>query len=248
MPKGADALSRSRIFNEWNDSGLPIGVTSAGTPMPLYVSGTGVLGVDLLSEAIAVSIENVHLKTITGATPRMDDTNKLAVSVYGATAGSTAGRTAMLTDASGAQYVWLASALNAIDDDVTVGMIAGVTPTMVNSQLIVDIKATPTIQRAAISVASSGDNTVVAAASGVKTKVLSCILVAAGDVDVRFESDAGGTALTGVMSLAADGNGFVLPPAMPGYHWMETAASRLLNLELSAAMSVAGCITYYQEA
>lgn len=106
-----------------------------------------------------------------------------------------------------------------------------------------------TVLRAAISAASSGDNTLVAAAaSGLKIKVLGMILIGAGDVDVAFESGAGGTALTGDMSLAADGNGFVLPVAPIGYHWFETAAATLLNLELSAAVQVSGCIVYHVEA
>lgn len=221
MPRGADSLSRSRIFNDWNDYGMPAGLTSAGTPMPLYVSGTGVLGVDLLSEAIAVSIENVHVKTISAVTPTMT---------------------------SGAQHVWLASALDALTDDIGIGLIAGVTPTMVSGQPIMDIKATTAITRRSIDVNTSGDNTIIPAASGLKLKVTSCMLVVAGDVDMRFESDAGGTALSGVMSFAADGNGFVWPPAMPGYHWIETAASNLLNLELSAAVQVGGFINYYPEA
>lgn len=135
MPRGAGAKSRTRILGEWDDYGMPTGLTAAGTPMPLYVSGTGVLGVDLLSEAIAVSIENVHIKTITGATPLMDDTDKLAVSAYGQTAASPAGRTSMLMTASGAQYVWLASALDALTDDIGIGLIAAVTPTLTGGAL-----------------------------------------------------------------------------------------------------------------
>ena len=109
----------------------------------------------------------------------------------------------------------------------------------------VDIAPIGTISRAAISAATSGNNTLVAAAgAGIKIKVLAMILVVSGDVDVRLESGAGGTALTGVISLAADGNGFVLPMATPGYHWLETGANALLNLELSAAVQVSGCLVY----
>jgi hypothetical protein len=112
----------------------------------------------------------------------------------------------------------------------------------------VDLTGGKTILRAAISAASSGDNTVVAAVASKKIKVLEVVLIAAGDVDVRFESAAGGTALTGVMSLAADGNGFVAPMATPGLHHFETAAAALLNLELSAAVQVSGWLVYYTEA
>ena len=106
-----------------------------------------------------------------------------------------------------------------------------------------------TISRAAISGATSGDNTLVAAAAaGIKTKVLGLYLRVAAAVNIRLESGAGGTALTGVMAFAAAGDYLVLPMAMPGYHWVETAAAALLNMELSGAVQVSGFIVYYQEA
>ena len=113
----------------------------------------------------------------------------------------------------------------------------------------VAISATPsvTVQRAVISSGSSGNNTLVAAGTD-KIKVLGMVLVVGGDVVVRLESGADGTALTGVISLAADGNGFVLPVAPIGYHWFETAAATLLNLELSTAVQVSGALVYHEEA
>lgn len=93
-----------------------------------------------------------------------------------------------------------------------------------------------------VSVASSGDNTLVAAAGASnKIRVLSAMLVAADAVTVAFEDGASGTPLTGDMSLVA-GSGFVLPYSKIG--WFETTANTLLNLELSAAVQVSGCIVY----
>ena len=103
------------------------------------------------------------------------------------------------------------------------------------------------ILRAAISAAGNGDNTLVAAVSGQKIKVLGLFMVAAGDVEVRLETGAGGAALTGVISLPADGSSFVLPIAPPGYHWVETVAGALLNLELSGAVQVSGALVYRME-
>ena len=104
--------------------------------------------------------------------------------------------------------------------------------------------ATSEIKYAVIDDASSGDNTLVAAAgAGVKIRVLSAMLVAAGDVDVRFESGAGGTALTGQMDLTTN-SGFTLPFNPGG--WFETADNALLNLELSGAVSVDGCLSYVE--
>lgn len=104
--------------------------------------------------------------------------------------------------------------------------------------------ATSEIKYAIIDAASSGDNTIQAAAgAGVKIRVLSAFLVAAGTVNVRFESGAAGTALTGQMNLVAN-SGFTLPFNPGG--WFETADNTLLNLELSAAISVDGCVTYVE--
>lgn len=96
---------------------------------------------------------------------------------------------------------------------------------------------------AIIDAASSGDNTLVAAVTSKKIRVLAAFLVSAGTVNVRFESGAGGTALTGQMNLVAN-SGFALPYNPAG--WFETGSNTLLNLELSGAVSVDGSLTYIE--
>ena len=96
---------------------------------------------------------------------------------------------------------------------------------------------------AKIDAATSGDNTLVSAVNGRQIRVLACFMISAGSVNVRFESGAGGTALTGQMNLTTN-SGFVLPFNQAG--WFQTAAGSLLNLELSAAISVDGCLTYIE--
>lgn len=96
---------------------------------------------------------------------------------------------------------------------------------------------------AVIDAASSGDNTLVAAVTSKKIRVLSAFVIAAGAVNVRFESGAGGTALTGQMNLGTN-TGFALPYNPAG--WFETASNTLLNLELSGAVSVDGSLTYIE--
>lgn len=93
-----------------------------------------------------------------------------------------------------------------------------------------------------IDVAALGDNTIVAAVAG-KIRVLSFFLIAAGTVTVRFESGASGTALTGQMQLVAQKE--VFAGFSPVGHF-ETAAGVLLNLELSAAVSVDGWLVYVE--
>lgn len=90
---------------------------------------------------------------------------------------------------------------------------------------------------------AAADNTIVAAATGKKIRVYAYALVASGGANtVRWESGTGGTALTGQMSLAAT-TGQLVVPFNPLGHF-ETAESALLNLELSAATSVDGHITW----
>ena len=96
---------------------------------------------------------------------------------------------------------------------------------------------------AVIDAATSGNNTLVSAVSGKKIRVVQAFLVAAGTVNTRFESAADGTALTGQMNLVAN-TGYVIPFSVLG--WFETASGQLLNLELSAAISVDGCLVYVE--
>jgi hypothetical protein len=94
---------------------------------------------------------------------------------------------------------------------------------------------------AIIDAATSGDNTLLAAVTSKKIRVHALWLVAAGTVNVRFESGAGGTALSGQANLVAN-TGFVLDWNPAG--WFETASNTLLNLELSAAISCDGGFLY----
>jgi hypothetical protein len=68
-------------------------------------------------------------------------------------------------------------------------------------------------------------------------------MISAGTATARFESGASGTALTGQMNLVAN-SGFTLPYNPGG--WFETADNALLNLELSAAVSVDGSFSYVE--
>lgn len=96
---------------------------------------------------------------------------------------------------------------------------------------------------AAISASSSGNNTLVAAVTSKKVRVVALALVGAGAVNAKFQSGAGGTDLTGLFYLTY-GGGIVLPFNPVGY--FETASNTLLNLNLSAATAVGGCLTYVE--
>lgn len=104
-------------------------------------------------------------------------------------------------------------------------------------------ETTLTPKFAIIDAADSGNNTLVAAVAGKKIRVLLLVLVAAGTVNVRLESGADGTAMTGQINLVVN-TGFA-PGFCPVGHF-ETAVGALLNLELSAAISVDGWLVYVE--
>ena len=102
-----------------------------------------------------------------------------------------------------------------------------------------------TVKTAVISASTIGDNTLVSAVSGKSIYVLSLFFICSTAVSVRFESGAGGTALSGIMPFPANG-GMVLP--FNTGSWFNTASNTLLNMELSVAGSatVAGTLQYVE--
>lgn len=96
---------------------------------------------------------------------------------------------------------------------------------------------------AAIAASTSGNNTLVAAVTSKKIRVLAIELMANAAVNGKFQTGADGTDITGLHYLAANG-GFVLPFNPIG--WFETAAGALLNLNLSAAIAVGGSLVYIE--
>lgn len=96
----------------------------------------------------------------------------------------------------------------------------------------------------AIAASSSGNNTLLAAVTSKKIRVLAYNLMGAGAVNAKFQSGAGGTDLTGLKYIAAAGGGICAPFNPVG--WMETASGVLLNLNLSGAVAVGGELVYVE--
>lgn len=98
---------------------------------------------------------------------------------------------------------------------------------------------------AIVNASASGSNTIVAAVTNKRIRVLSYVIIAAGAVTVTWQSAS--NALSGPMALAANGGaapsaGQATPGGLIGQ--FETNQGEALNLNLSAAVSVAGHITY----
>lgn len=96
------------------------------------------------------------------------------------------------------------------------------------------------IKRAAINVASSGDNTVVAAVTGTKIVVTHYFIMPASAVTVTWKS--GSTEITGNIQLAANGGG---NDSSPDEGLFETAEGEALILNLGGAVAVDGYLVYH---
>lgn len=92
-----------------------------------------------------------------------------------------------------------------------------------------------------ISISASGDNQVIAAATGFRYRIISGILTAAGKVTVTVKSGTGGgaTAVSGPLHFPTDGQ-MVLPANGGGY--ATTASGGALNLSLGGAVVVGGVL------
>jgi hypothetical protein len=110
-----------------------------------------------------------------------------------------------------------------------------------SSMTVAGVNVTPKF--ATIAASASGNNTIVAAVTSKKIRVLAAQLTANGSVNAKWQSGAGGTDLTGLAYLVVN-TGYVLPYNPAG--WFETASNTLLNLNLSAAIAVGGSITYIE--
>lgn len=101
-------------------------------------------------------------------------------------------------------------------------------------------------QKHAVIDTAAADTTIVAAVTGKKILVTSFMIVASGgaQTNIRWESGTGGTALTGEMDLAD--NGQLAMGYNPGGCFAPTAAATLLNLQIGATTSVDGFVTYVE--
>jgi hypothetical protein len=111
------------------------------------------------------------------------------------------------------------------------------------TNVIMDDLTALTPKFAKIAAASSGDNTVVAAVTSKKIRVVAYNFMANGTVNAKFQSGASGTDLTGLKYLIVN-TGIVAPFNPVG--WFETAANTLLNVNLSAAVAIGGELVYVE--
>jgi hypothetical protein len=97
------------------------------------------------------------------------------------------------------------------------------------------------VKTVAINKSASGENSLVAAQEKFGYVVTGYVVVADGAVEVKFKNGAGGSDVTGPMSLAA--NGIVSSGYNPDGHF-KVDPNKALILNLSSAVEVNGHLTY----
>lgn len=102
-------------------------------------------------------------------------------------------------------------------------------------------EVTGPIKFRSFAVASNGDNSLVAAVTGKKIRVLALDATAAGAVAVKFRSAT--TDISGAQALPANGQK-ILPFNPVG--WYETVAGEALQVNLGGAVSFAGGLVYQE--
>lgn len=105
--------------------------------------------------------------------------------------------------------------------------------------------ATGPVKFAAISENTDAANELVEAVTSRKIRVLAIALMVAGAVNVTLQDDTGTpVVLIGLLPFAAAGDTFILPYNPCG--WCETSSGQALDLLLSAAVAVTGCLVYQE--
>ena len=94
---------------------------------------------------------------------------------------------------------------------------------------------------AVINETNAGDKEIVAAVSSTILNVHAFVLTTTAAGVYRWESGAGGTALTGIMNVAADDT-IVFP--FSEVAWFSTAAGSSLSMELAVTGDVDGVLIY----
>lgn len=100
----------------------------------------------------------------------------------------------------------------------------------------------PGTQRVAIAASSSGANTLVAAVSGKKIKIINFIVSASAAVNFKFQSHVTPTDITGLFYLAAAGSS--IGAANDSVGWGATLVGEALDINLSGGVAVGGVLHY----
>lgn len=119
---------------------------------------------------------------------------------------------------------------------VTIAGVVAATPL----QTVPGLKTTEQLTRAAINIATLGDNTIIAASAANFYRIYAILFLCASTVAITLK-DAGGS-LTGAMTFGLGGGLLLNQQGEP--HYIGTAVNRAFVINLSAAIQVSGTVWY----
>lgn len=199
------------------NNSIPAGTNNIGTVTGSTVNINGSVAVTGTIAATQSGTWNVNATPV-GATPIIS-TNTLTIS------GSVSGSTVTVIPTGGGNFpVVIQTGTNAI------GKINFNTPT------------TDTLTNAAINASSTGDNVIVSTQSAQTVRVFRMYFVVSAATTITFKS-GGGTALSGAISLLANG-AIVLD--FDGEPWFLTTASQAFIINQTGTAQISGTIYYTQ--
>jgi len=229
-------------------------VSASSLPLPAGATTETTLGTRLAEATFTARVNTQGQKAMSASTPVVLASDQSAVSVSGPlTDGQLRATPVAVSGTVTASGPLTDTQLRATPVPVSGSITASGTVTANQgtpgaSPWLSDMRRGQTLAFAAIDVAASGDNTIVAADGTRKIKVLSYSLVADAAVAARWKSGAG-TNLSGAMSLAANGGLADGGGNAPATQWLfETAVNQALVLNLSGAIGARGRVVYFLEA
>lgn len=164
------------------------------------------------------------------------------------------GTTIATDQIGGAHYQWMkvgfgvdgsvtfVNAANGLPVEVVAGTVI-ITGPAASAPVFVSpgLKTTEQLTRAAISCASSGDNTIVAASGSNKCRIYAMLFTVATPVAVKI-GEGGPTYWTGAMTFGSGGGLVLGQQGEP--HFMTSAVNKTVLINLSAAVQCSGVVWY----
>ena len=253
-----DVTNAGTFAVQVSSSALPTGAATAAKQPALGTAGTAsadVITVQGIASMTALKVDGSAVtQPVSGTFWQATQPVSIAAAVAvtdnsGSLTVDNNGTFAVQAAQSGTWTVGLSSGTNNIGDvDVLTQPARAATTDTITAKLATDAIQNGTTaltpKYAKISASSSGNNTVVAAVTSKKIRVLGWNLVGNGAVNAKWQDGAGGTDLTGLYYVAAAGGGICVPFNPVG--WFETSSNTLLNLNLSGAVAVGGSLCYVE--
>ncbi len=250
LPTAAANLDRVDLSMA-SQGGAVVAGDDAGTPREIAVNSSGQLEVDIVAQQLSPVVVSGTVTADAGTgtfNVDLDSLASVAIAVDNGASSTGTQRVTIADDSTGIIDVTDRAGRDLGGVDLLTAIptgansIGGVAPSGTH---LYDDTSTPgkvEVKFASVDVASSGDNSIVALVAGKEIRVISYVLVASGGANTLFWNSSVGGPLSGGMGLADTGG----ISANSNTGLFATVAGEALELNLSAATSVDGHISYIE--